>query len=108
MERRGFFAVTITGIAAAFLPKLPVKVNKPSDFYTIKGDGIHDDTPGIQAELDRAGYVELGPGTFRLGTPLRVGPHHHVIGVGRGRTIISGSMIVNKPNIPGFRCLDLR
>lgn len=57
-------------------------------FVPSPGAGV-DASATIQAQLTTYGRVWLGPGTFRLATALTLGSNKHVMGMGRGLTILA-------------------
>ena len=72
----------------------------------VRGDGLHDDTAGLQRALDNAaattgsGLVVLPPGSYRLSEPLKI--HGNLSGftiLGAGRV----TLIQSADNVPVFK-----
>lgn len=73
----------------------------PSSVVNVRGygavaDGTTDDGPAIQAALDAVaaltygGIVYIPPGVYYIGNCLLVGSNTHVLGAGRGLTVLRG------------------
>lgn len=60
-----------------------------------KGDGVTDDTAIIQAVIDAAavsgGIVSFGPGTYKCTSALTLKSNSHLVGAGKGITILDFS-----------------
>lgn len=84
-------------------PDDPAAVYLTPDSFAVRGDGIHDDTHGIQAAIDRAGSDRSGglvfvpSGTYLLTDTVNVWPGVRIIGYGPQRPLFRLA-----PSSPGF------
>lgn len=97
MDRRTFLRGLLTVAAVSIAPIDALTASVPS----IVGDGVHDDTAGIQAAINGRPFsadglvvrgqseVQFGAGTFRMTAPMRFGTSAVVVrGAGVGETKI--------------------
>ncbi len=100
-------AATVPTFSASFYPLRPddpraVYVTK--DRFAVRGDGVADDTAGLQAAIDhvqettRRGIVFVPSGRYRLTKALLVWSGIRLIGYGGTRPVL-----VLAANTPGFR-----
>lgn len=77
------------------------------DSFNIKGDGIHDDTDGIQQAIitvqEKSGYgiVFIPEGTYRISRTIYIGTACRLIGYGNKRPVF-----ILSENTPGFQTPD--
>lgn len=101
-------ALVAIGVCAGMLHAQSIFTQRPDDpgavFLTaeqfqVKGDGIADDSDGIQQAMDRArgGIVFIPEGRYRLSKTVYVPTGTRVIGYGRNRPVF-----VLGANTPGF------
>jgi hypothetical protein len=110
-SRRGFLAGLAALVAAPAIVRvssiMPVKAVPPlSKWYTLWGDGVHDDTAGVDAMLrgesvfhrglgvligmeHDGGHIYFPPGIYRKRGPLDIEPNRYVTGA-RERVYIDG------------------
>ena len=115
MRPPAFFATLLLLIAAPHSPASadsvyrvapddPAAIDLIPDHFAVRGDGVHDDTRGIQAAIDQAatdrtgGLVFVPPGTYLLTDTVNVWPGVRVIGYGPERPVFRLA-----PNTPGFQ-----
>lgn len=85
-------------------PDDPAAIHLTPDSFAVRADGVHDDTAGIQAAIDRAvsdrtgGLVFVAPGTYLLTDTINVWPGVRIIGCGAERPAFRLA-----PRTPGFR-----
>lgn len=85
-------------------PEDPAAIYLTPDRFTVRADGVHDDTDGIQAAIDRAaadrtgGLVFVPPGTYLVTDTVYVWPGVRIIGYGAERPVFRLA-----PRTPGFR-----
>ena len=74
------------------------------DRFNVKGDGIHDDTDGIQQAIltvqEKSGYgiVFIPEGTYRISRTIHIGTACRLIGYGIKRPVF-----ILAENTPGFQ-----
>ncbi|MEQ8771111.1 MAG: glycosyl hydrolase family 28-related protein [Phycisphaerales bacterium] len=84
-------------------PTDPAAVYLTPDRFDVRADGVHDDTGGIQAAIDRAGVDRSGglvfvpSGTYLLTDTVYVWPGVRLIGYGPERPVFRLA-----PSTPGF------
>jgi hypothetical protein len=84
-------------------PDDPAAVYLTPKSFAVRADGVHDDTDGIQAAIDRAasdrtgGLVFVPSGTYLLTDTLNVWPGVRIIGYGPERPVFRLA-----PSTPGF------
>lgn len=84
-------------------PRDPAAVYLTPGTFEVRADGVHDDTHGIQAAIDRAGgdrsggLVFVPSGTYLLTDTVYVWPGVRIIGYGPERPVFRLA-----PNTPGF------
>ncbi len=81
----------------------PKAIYLSSDSFPVRGDGVADDTAGIQSAIDkvqettREGIVFLPEGRYRLTKTIYIWPGIRVIGYGASRPVL-----VLAPKTPGY------
>src|SRR5437764_7143714 len=81
------------------LPDDPGAVVLTAEQFAVKGDGVADDSEGIQQAMDRGrgGIVFIPEGRYRLSKTVYVPTGTRVIGYGKSRPVF-----VLADNTPGF------
>ncbi len=101
------FGITLPGLAASAYPTRlddPKAVYLTPDRFPVHGDGKADDSPAIQAAIDRLqetsgeGIVFIPQGRYRVTRTIFVWPGIRVIGYGANRPVF-----VLADNTPGFQ-----
>lgn len=84
-------------------PDDPRAVHLTQEAFGVRGDGVADDSAGLQSAIDRVvetttrGIVLVPEGKYRLSRTIRVWPGVRIIGYGRARPVF-----VLGDNTPGF------